>query len=259
MHPWRSLSPQPAGGRWRGKLLAAVAALLVGACSTVPAPPPAFDLAAAEFTAGTASIQIVIDGPSSKSAAAGRSAAWGAAIGLFVGLAADVGCSYVCGVAPFVGALLGAASGAAVGAVTSDSAVDIEARRTFLAAEIAQRSASQRLTELLRAQANSESGSPRPWQVTAAVVEAGSAGGGRDQPFAVRLRGQLAIARAGETTPPIILDFTATSTAALTAAGWRAEAAAPLHAAFDECLRSLAAQMLSALRAPGSARAPRPG
>jgi len=235
--------------------IGALAAVLVGGCGTAPpGPPPSFDLAAAELAATADAPAVVLDGPSSKAGGVGRSMAKGAGWGLALGLIlapATAGASMfgaVAAVANGVAAVVvGAAGGAVVGAMSAESAAELDAKRNLLASTHAGRpQAPQLVDELTRAAgAHAQPALPRSWLMQAKLVEIASEGSGRGTPFSVRLSVRVEIRRFGDPMPAAERVFDATSSMRRTTEAWSADDAAPLHAALDECRRSLVGQILA--------------
>lgn len=240
------------GSRTRCWLAILAAGLLAGCGSTPQRWPQAFDLAAAQISAAPAMPEIVLDGAASKAGGVGQAALKGAGWGLAIGLLmapVSAGGSMIGGIgAATVGAatVAGGASGTAVGAMTAENATEIQAKRELLTQASAARSDAQWMADELgqAARARSKAGPLAQWQILVSLAEVATEGSGRDNPFALRLSARLEIHRSDGAQPGSPLVFAATSSTRLTTDGWGADAAAPLHAALDECRRSIVAQVL---------------
>lgn len=232
-------------------------ALAVTGCASVHPLPAGFAAEAARFEAGTdAPPTVVVEGPASKVGGALRGLAWGGGIGLVVGLAMESGCAFTCGVASALGGLIGIGSGVIGGAIASEREAEVDAKRELLTAAFAAQPHTQRLVDALRAGAAPASGSP-DWAATVGIVGIETVGHGRDVPWRLRVRARLALRPAGASEAAAVLDFDALSPAAWPTPAWQADGGRPLREALDDCLRSLAAQMLTALhRAPPHAEVP---
>lgn len=242
---------------------AAVVAVSAG-CAGNPRLPSELDLNQASIAAGTGETSLSLAGPSGKGVGATQGAAKGGGIGLLIGSLACMGTGFlaplcISTVVPTTTAV-GAVSGAVRGAVTSESADEVDARRSMLQAELdapatrtrlatqlQQKSRAALAVELPLADADPQAARPE-WTLQVTLTELATVGSRAGLPYGLHTWASLEVARAGETQPVFVKHYRAYSAEKYTTLQWQANDSEPVRLALDRMSAMLATQMVGDLK-----------
>jgi hypothetical protein len=243
-------------------ILLAVCALMAG-CAGTPRMPSELDLSRATLVAGTAEPLLALDGPSSKSAGAGRGAVAGGGVGFLGGGLACVGFGpllpFCLSVVVPASIAFGAASGAVVGAVVAESADDVAAKRSLLRTELAAPVNHARLATHFQKMSRDmlavdwsltpagASAAPADWTLQIAMTELATVGAGAHT-YALHASASLEVTRAGAAQPAFVNHYHALTADKLTTSGWQADDAKRVRAALDDMSAQLASKMVDDLK-----------
>jgi hypothetical protein len=252
-------------GHWQraARSSALCAAVALAGCANEPSLPPSFSPSQVAFVAAPEATALLAES-GSRTQGAWHGVRWGLPIGLVLGAfyRPDEGSCllWVCRAYLVRGALLGTVAGVIIGVLTAAPSAETLARREWLAAAWSARPYAQQLVAALRARTPARDPAAAGSTATVAIDALEFDGQGSGGPYALRLEARLVVTPTVDPAAATTLFFTARSSAERTDADWRADGAAPLALGLDECVQSLADQMLYRMqRSAGRQAAAMPG
>ena len=238
---------------------------LFASCVSTPKPkiPPEFDLGSANIIQDIDPTIIDIDGPTSKGAgAAGGAAGCGGAA--FAQTAPA--CVFTGPLLPFCflmvvlpATTLSAGTCAAIGAIVSESAEDVEAKRSMLADAVTSLDPNQQLVPLLQQKlleafsiepqiSNNESyAKDLGWRIRIVMPRFSTFGFGTNKPFFLRTSANLEILRGDYQEPVFVKSYESTSDLKMSMAEWRENNDEQVRMTLSGLLVKISSEMLNDL------------